>query len=413
MSATLIGPTMAEARAKPAATVLLSLAMLTGACAGVEEPTGTVSDPESPAGEPSPRSTESTPPPAESPSPPTTDQREFDAPAPDPATDTSNEQPTMTEAAPAPPPDPAKTNPMPEQPTPAVSTDHEEAAPATIEAAATPEPPLASGTPEPPPPTGETAESSPPTTEVPGETPPAGDVVDPAAAGALPGEPYEWGPDEGTSLAVVGVPYEEVLELHDVPAGETVATLDASNPYEGLVIVREAPSGEFLSSLHSWTDAIVSTGSTRRLPDAEWPDAVWNEVSVAGLTGWASAANLAPIGLTDDRTAHLIDLLDARPEADTLAELALTIGEALASAEPPSRVVIVTRPIVFEALGEVTVDVLNLPDDSLLGYRLHVFATPAADDWMSENPGPFTLRTLERTILCQSHRGVTTDGLCV
>ena len=31
---------------------------------------------------------------------------------------------------------------------------------------------------------------------------------------------------------------------------------------------------------------------------------------------------------------------------------------------------------------------------------------------MSEDPGPFTLRTVERTVLCHSHRGVTADGLC-
>ena len=62
--------------------------------------------------------------------------------------------------------------------------------------------------------------------------------------------------------------------------------------------------------------------------------------------------------------------------------------------------------------GEVTVDVLNIGDDSLLGFRLLVFATPEAEDWMSEDPGPFTLRTVKRTILCHSHRGVTADGLC-
>ena len=99
--------------------------------------------------------------------------------------------------------------------------------------------------------------------------------------------------------------------------------------------------------------------------------------------------------------------------ADTLVQLALIVGEAIASEEPPSHVHIVTRPIVFEALGEATVDVLNIGDDSLLGFRLLVFATPGADDWMSDDPGPFTLRTVERTILCYSARGVTGDGLCV
>lgn len=400
---------MAEARAKAAATVLLSLALLAGACADAGDPTSTVPDPESPTAEASPRPTESTPPATE----PTATTPGPEEPAP-PATTDPAEAATTTEAAPPPPPTTADTNPTP-PPDASTASEPTDEASTTTEAAPLPDPPPTGETAGPPAPTkaAPTAPPNPPpASQPPDESAAAGEADDAPAAEALPGEPYEWGPDEGTSLAVVGVPYEEVLALHDVPSGEIVATLDASNPYEGLVIVREAPSGEFLTSLHSWTGAVVSTGRTRRLPDAEWPDAVWNEVRVAGRTGWASAAHLAPIGLTDDRTAHLIDLLGARPEADTLIELALIIGEAVVSAEPPSRVVVVTRPIVFEALGEVTVDVLNLPDDSLLGYRLHVFATPAADDWMSENPGPFTLRTLERTILCQSHRGVTTDGLC-
>ncbi len=243
----------------------------------------------------------------------------------------------------------------------------------------------------------------PPATELPDED--ASTPID-----SLPGEPYEWGPTEGTQLSVVGVPQ---LPLHDAPSGQIIATLDISSPYESLLEVREAPSGEFIASIDSPTDGIVATGRTRRLPDTEWPEAVWNEVRIAGLTGWARAAHLAPTGLTDDVTAHLIDLLGERSVADTLIDLALIVGEAMATEEPRSLVHTVTRPIVFEGLGEVTVDVLNIGDDSLLGFRLLVFAVPAAEDWMSEEPGPFTLRTVERTILCYSHRGVTADGLCV
>ncbi|MCY3559843.1 MAG: hypothetical protein OXH20_01525 [bacterium] len=235
-------------------------------------------------------------------------------------------------------------------------------------------------------------------------------AVAPTAETDLPGEAYEYGPDEGASLAVVGVPYEDVLQVRDAPFGAVVATLDASDPDEGLV-VRAAPSGDVLASLDSQDGAIVATGRTRRLHEAEWPDAVWHEVQVAGITGWASGGYLAPIGLTDDITARLIDRLGGRPEADTLIDLALLVGDSLASVEPPSRVVVTVGPRIVGTLGEVTVDVLNIPDDSLLGHRLHIFATPAGD-LMSEDPGPFNLRTVERTIVCQSHRGVTTNGLC-
>lgn len=55
-------------------------------------------------------------------------------------------------------------------------------------------------------------------------------------------------------------------------------------------------------------------------------------------------------------------------------------------------------------LGEVTIDVVGLADDSILGYRLRVFAHPP------ENNGDFTLKTVERTLLCR--RGVSGE-LCL
>ena len=364
--------------------LLVSLALLGEACAG--EPTGRDSAGGA-TGDTSAAPTESTPATTE---PPT------DPPPTDP--------PTTTESPTAPPPtdpptttDPPETAPAPEEPAPPPASDAAEVAPTTTEAAL-PEPVYP---PEPPPASEPAAEE------------PAGDEAAPAVTESLPGEPYEWGPDEGTLLSVVGVPHDEVLIVHDVPSGQIIATLDISNPYESQLLVREAPSGEVIASFDAPTGGIVATGRTRRVPDAAWTEAVWDEVRVAGLTGWARAAYLAPMGLTDDLTAHLIDLLGERPEADTLVQLALIVGAAMASEEPPSRVVVVTRPIVFEALGEVTVDVLNIGDDSLLGFRLHVFATPGAEDWMSEDPGPFTLRTVGRTVLCYSSRGVTADGLCV
>lgn len=348
--------------------LLVSLALLGAACAGTEEPTGTGSA----TGDTPPAPAASTEPAEPAATPPTTD--------------------------PPPPPEPPVTTRVAEQPAPPPAAEDPEPAPTVAEEA----PPEATEATEPP-----------PASESGDEEPPDGEEASPAVSESLPGEPYEYGPDEGTSLAVVGVPYQNMLNVHDMPFGEIVATLDASIPHEGAVIVREAPSGTFLTSLESWTGGIVATGRTRRLPDTEWPDAVWDEVRVVGLTGWARGTFLAPIGLTDDITEHVINLMGGRPEAEQLGELALIVGDAFASVEPPSRVIIVTRPIVFEGLGEVTADVLNIGDDSLLGYRLHIFAVPAGEDWMSEFPGPFTLRTVERTILCYRHRGVTADGLCV
>ena len=362
--------------------LVVSLALLTGACAKAEDP---ISIGSGAAG-----ADDTLPPPAESASTqPATTPRPTDPPlAPDPPPAPHEPAPP---APPDPPPDPP---PAAEEPAPPATTDASAAAAATTEV--TPEPI------DPPEPS--------PANEPPDEDPTTSQEPVPAVNESLPGEPFEYGPDEGTQLSVVGVPQ---LPLHDIPSGQIIATMDISNPYESLLEVRDAPSGEFIASMDSPTDGIVATGRTRRLPDAEWPEAVWNEVHVAGLTGWARAAHLAPTGLTDDVTAHLIDLLGKRPVADTLIDLALIVGGAMATEEPRSLVHTVTRPIVFEGLGEVTVDVLNIGDDSLAGLRLHVFAVPEAEDWMSEDPGPFTLRTVERTIICHSHRGVTADGLCV
>lgn len=224
---------------------------------------------------------------------------------------------------------------------------------------------------------------------------------------ALPGEPSEFGPIRGAALVVVGVAHDDVLNVRDVPSGDIVATLGLLNPYVGLLEVREAPSGEVLATPESWADAIVATGRTRTLPTT-----TWYELQAGGLTGWSSAAYLARLGTTTDLTAHIIEMLSGRPQVDTLLDLGITVAETLATDEPASRVVVSVAPIVFEAIGEITIDVLNVGDDSVFGFRLDIFAH-AGDDWMSENPGPFTLRSVESTVLCYADRGVTEDGFCL
>ena len=247
---------------------------------------------------------------------------------------------------------------------------------------------------------------APTTTEAPATPPPTTDPA-PVATVPLPGEPSDFGPADGAALVVVGVDHDDVLNVRDVPAGEVIATLGLLSPYVGLLEIREAPSGKILATPDSWADAIVATGSTRALPTT-----AWHEIRVAGLTGWSSAAYLAQLGITDDATARIIEILGERPVADTMLGLGLIVAETMASDEPPSRIVVSVAPIVFEALGEMTVDVVNIGDDSVLGFRLYVFAD-AGEDWMSEDPGPFTLRSVERTVLCYTSRGVTEDGPCV
>ena len=246
----------------------------------------------------------------------------------------------------------------------------------------------------------------PATTDATAEAPP---TTDPAAVTTvpLPGEPSDFGPSEGAALVVVGVDHDDVLNVRDVPAGEIIATLGLLNPYLGLLEVREAPSGEILASPDSWADAILATGRSRALPTT-----TWYELRVAGLTGWSSAAYLAQLGATDDVTAHITEILGERPQADTMLDLGFTVAQTMASDEPPSLIVVSVTPFVFEAIGEITIDVINIGDDSVLGFRLGIFAD-AGEDWMSENPGPFTLRAVSSTVLCYPSRGVTKDGLCI
>ena len=266
--------------------------------------------------------------------------------------------------------------------------------------------------PDPEPPV--TASTAPPTTETSEEPPPAtADAVttttDPgssATTGPLPGEPFDFGPAEGADLVVVGVDHDDVLNVRDVPAGEIIATLDLLPSTVGLLDVSDARTGEIVASLYSWEGGIVATGRTRKLPTT-----IWHEVRVAGMTGWASGAYLAQLGVTDDATAEIIGVLGERPVADTMLDLGLLVAQVLASDEPPSRIVVAVAPNVFEGVADMTVDVVNVGDDSVLGFRLDLFAHPA-QDWMQEDPGPYTLRGVERTVLCYSSRGVSAEGLC-
>ena len=254
-----------------------------------------------------------------------------------------------------------------------------------------------------------TEEASAPET-TPEDTDETTDEPDPGASAVsvdLPGEPYEFGPAAGTGLAVVGVSYNGTLNVRDVPNGEIIARL--GNVMDGVrdpaVHVRGANSDEIIATL-DLTEGVVATGNTRKLPTT-----VWYEFQFGDMVGWASSAYLAPLGLTDDATAAIVATLGETPVADTLLELGLRVANVMASDEPPSSVVVSGAPTVFEALGEMTVDVVNIGDDSVLGFRLRIFAHPA-EDWTQDDPGPFTLKSVESTLMCHNYRGVSEEGVC-
>jgi hypothetical protein len=202
------------------------------------------------------------------------------------------------------------------------------------------------------------------------------------AVGELPGERIEIFPNEGADLAVVAVEADDTLN------------------------VRSGPSVDFdvVAELDPLATGIVATGHNRSLDDG----AIWAEVRVDGVTGWANTAFLSQLGGTDDITASLYPSPADRPRAETMVELGQTVAEDVAGPDldggPPITITVVDGPSVGD-LGEITVDVTGFGDDAVLGNRLVVFAEP--------DPGgeSFTVRTVESTTLCR--RGVTDDGLCV
>ena len=217
----------------------------------------------------------------------------------------------------------------------------------------------------------------------------------------LPGEPFEYGPNAGAALFVVGVPYGDILNVRHLPAGDIVATLDPVNLAGGrspFVIVRDA-GGNTLAE-PDLSAAVTATGLARQLPTT-----VWYQHQAAGVTGWSSAAYLAQLGATDDVTSQVLSALGGTVTDNTMAGLARRVADVMTSEEPPSRVAVSSAPVTGD-LGEITVDVLGLPDDAVRGFRLHIFAHQDSDS------DPFTLRTVERTTICDSRRGVSEDGLC-
>lgn len=196
------------------------------------------------------------------------------------------------------------------------------------------------------------------------------------AVHGLPGEQVEIYPHPDAELAVVGVSADDLLN------------------------VRAGPGTQFpvVFTLEPLAEGAVATGHNRLVAGTEmWVELRWN-----ASTGWARSTFLLQPGQVTDVTSRLYPDPASRPSAEDLADLAETVGRSAGAQEPPPRITIVDGPHVGD-LGEVTVDVVGLADDSVGGVRLKIFAHRAADG--------FVLRAVEETLLCS--RGVTDGGLCL
>jgi hypothetical protein len=200
-------------------------------------------------------------------------------------------------------------------------------------------------------------------------------VPDTTTSSTLAGTIIDFFPQAGDVLSVVGVAHNDVLNVRAGPGifNSIVDTLD--------------PTGD-----------TAANGIARDLGLA-----IWVEHNTGAEVGWSNSAYFAFAGGTDDATPEVVAVLGEVPIANSMEALGLIVAGSLASTEPVSVLVMTVAPSVGD-LAEVTYDVIGLGDDSIYGYRLHIFADPVADG--------FSLRNVERTFLCG--RGVTEDGeLCI
>lgn len=191
----------------------------------------------------------------------------------------------------------------------------------------------------------------------------------------LPGEPFEGWPEVGARLGVVGVGARDVLNLR---AGPGV-------------------SFEVIAELAPLEADVMATGRSRQI---DGMSSIWVEAEVDGVTGWANSRFLAYLGAVDDITSRL-GTPAGGSELTDVADAVVRQWSSRVEGELRTNVTVVDGPHHGD-LGEITVDVLGWGDDSVLGTRLHIFASP--------DGGRFTARTVEATVLCA--RGVV-DGLCL
>ncbi len=194
----------------------------------------------------------------------------------------------------------------------------------------------------------------------------------------LPGEDFDLMPANGAALVVHGVAHDDVLNVRHIPGmtGDIIATLDPL------------------------ADDLTFAGRARHLPNSIW----WEITTADGVTGWVSASFTAAQGNTQDITVFIVEQI-GYVTGDSIEAVGLEVAEAMTEEEYVQRIVIAV-PASEGDLGEITYDVVGLGDDSVSGQRLHIFLTDEAGD------GTWTLRNVEATYMCHSHRGTSDEGLC-
>ena len=219
------------------------------------------------------------------------------------------------------------------------------------------------------------------TTTAPTTTTTSGSTTTTTSAGSaipdseLPGEPWDFGVVPEVPMAVVGVEFDDVLNVR-------------AGPGVGFSIV---------GTLTPTEENVTITGRARSIDNA-----IWFEVVLPDGPGWANSFFLGYKGPTNDITSMIVDQYGSIPKAASIDDLGVLVAEFVASVEPPSAVTNTVEASVGD-IGEVTYDVVGLGDDAVWAVRLVIFG-------QKEDGTAFSLKSVEETAYCL--RGLTPEGLC-
>lgn len=167
--------------------------------------------------------------------------------------------------------------------------------------------------------------------------------------------------------------------------------------HDSTLNVRETPGGQIIGKLDSLSTGLVPTGTTQELSGV-----TWQEVHAAGVVGWVSSEYVAPLGVTVEAQSRVVDLLGKTPSAENMTALGRIVAGLVASEEPASRIRISSAPTV----GEITMDVVGLADDSIRGLRLQLVGSPG------DSGEGLVLSSVQSTVMCFIERGVSAEGSC-
>ncbi len=183
---------------------------------------------------------------------------------------------------------------------------------------------------------------------------------------SLPGDLIEFGPAQGDQLDVVGVAFDDVLNVRIAPGTdfEIIGTLDPD------------------------TTGVTATGHNRLLPNS-----FWVEVEFEAQLGWVNESFVGYLGSSRALEPSI-------PAANATAlEMAQLVAQAAASVDPPSTITVAAQPLD----DVVIMDVIGLGDDAAKGFRLTVTTV--------ETAGKRSVTAVDEQIICS--RGKTAEGLCV